>query len=100
MTPRRVPFAVSRAHVREGVVAPGSAAAVVPFVWGVEEGHRPPPGCLHRANSDEQGLQGVVVVVSAAADLVRLEEAHRQVKGAVGDGSDSFRRLGRANTTR
>ena len=73
------------------------------FVWGVEGEHRPPPGCLHRADSDEQELQGVVVVVvvvSAAADLVRLEEAHRQVKGAVGDGSDWFRLPGRANTTR
>jgi hypothetical protein len=69
----------------------------------VEEHH--PPRCLHRANSDEQELQGVVVVVvvvAAAADLVcqRPEEAHRQVKAAVGDGSDSFQLPGRANTTR
>ena len=68
----------------------------------MEEHH--PPRCLHRANSDEQGLQGVVVVVvvAAAADLVcqRPEEAHRQVKAAVGDGSDSFQLPGRANTTR
>lgn len=64
------------------------------------EEHRPPK-CLHRANSDEQELQGVVVVVVvAAADLVRLEEAHRQVKAAVGNGSDLVRPLGGTNTTR
>ena len=75
---------------------------MVRFGWGVEEEHRRPPRCLHRADSDERELQGVVVVVvgAAAADLVRLEEAHRPVKAAVDDGSDLFRQPGRANRTR
>lgn len=61
---------------------------------GVEECH--PLWCLHRASSDEEEPQDF----AAVADHVRLVDAYRHVKAAVGAGSDWFQLHRRVNTPR